>query len=257
MSVALLLRSVQLPQSPEPTMIKSSVRCGKEFVVTHLDSYKIARTAMVHFLEEMGGITKPRVLKAMATVPRHEFLPVRHQPRAYHHIALPIGEQQIMIPPLVTATMLEALNLNGTEYILEVGTGSGYVTALLEQLGGYVFTLERLPRLAEAAAERLKRLGFERCDVHLGDGSQGLADMAPYHAILVTAAVPRLPRRLAAQLHPHGGRMVIPVGDRKSQTLQLVIRHGTHWQTNILRTIQTTPLIGRFGFKPDASSADV
>lgn len=257
MSVALVLRHVQLAQLPEPTMIQSSVRRGKEFVVTHSDSYKTARTAMVHFLEEMGGITNPHVLKALAAIPRHEFLPARHQPRAYHHIALPIGEQQIMIPPLVTASMLEALALNGTEQILEVGTGSGYVTALLEQLGGYVFSLERLPRLAEAAAERLKRLGYERCDVHLGDGSQGLADMAPYHAILVTAAVPKFPRRLAAQLHPHGGRMVIPVGDRKSQTLQLIIRHENHWQTNILRSIQTTPLIGRFGFTSDASSADV
>jgi protein-L-isoaspartate(D-aspartate) O-methyltransferase len=225
--------------------------------VTHYDSYEIARSAMVNFLQEMGGINDEQVLKSMATVPRHAFLPPRHQPRAYHHMALPIGEQEIMLPPLVTAVMLEALALNGTEHILEIGTGSGYTTALLQQSGGYVFSLERNPRLAEAAAERLKRLGFERCDVHLGDGSQGLADMAPYHAILVTAAVPRLPRRLAAQLHPYGGRMLLPVGSKKSHTLQLIVRHGNHWQTQTLRSIQTTPLIGRFGFKPDASSADV
>jgi protein-L-isoaspartate(D-aspartate) O-methyltransferase len=209
---------------------------------------------MVQFLQEMGGITNPRVLDSMASVPRHEFVPPRYHPRAYHHIALPLGQQQMMIPPVVLATMLEALALTGTEQILEVGTGSGYVTALLEQLGHYVFSLERLPRLAEAAAERLFRLGYGCCDVHLGDGSQGLADMAPFHAIIVTAAVPRLPRPLGAQLHPDGGRMVIPVGDSKSQTMQLVVRNGDQWQVSNLRPMQTTPLIGRFGFKPDKSA---
>jgi protein-L-isoaspartate(D-aspartate) O-methyltransferase len=94
-----------------------------------------------------------------------------------------------------------------------------------------------------------------QCDVHLGDGSQGLPDMAPFHAIVVTAAVPRLPRPLGAQLHPDGGRMVIPVGNRKSQEMQLVVRRGEHWQVSTIRTMQTTPLIGRFGFKPNESSS--
>ena len=209
---------------------------------------------MVDFLQEMGGISNPRVLDSMTNVPRHEFVPARYHPRAYHHIALPIGQQQMMISPVVLATMLEALALTGTEQILEVGTGSGYLTALLEQLGHYVFSLERLPHLAEAAAERLFRLGYNHCDVHLGDGSQGLPDMAPFHAIVVTAAVPRLPRPLGAQLHPDGGRMVIPVGNRKSQTMQLVVRYGDQWQVSTLRNMQTTPLIGRFGFKPDKSA---
>ncbi|MDQ7033438.1 MAG: protein-L-isoaspartate O-methyltransferase [Anaerolineae bacterium] len=207
---------------------------------------------MVHFLEEVGGMSNPRLLKSMATVPRHKFIPARYHPRAYHHIALPIGEQQIILPPIIAATMLEALALTGTEQILEVGTGSGYLTALLEQLGHYVFSLERSPRLAEAAAARLYRLGYEQLDVHLGDGSQGLPDMAPFHAIIATSAVPRLPRPLAAQMYPDGGRMVIPIGDKKSQILQLIIRHGDQWQSRTLRSIQTTALIGRFGFKPDS-----
>lgn len=210
---------------------------------------------MVHFLQEVGKITNPRLLDSMATVPRHKFIPARYHPRAYHHIALPIGEQQVMLPPIVIATMLEALALTGTEQILEVGTGSGYLTALLEQLGHYVFSLERSPRLAEAAAARLYHLGYKQLDVHLGDGSQGLPDMAPFQAIIVTSAVPHLPRPLGAQMHPDNGRMIIPIGDKKSHTLQLIIRRGDQWQSRTLRSIQTTALIGRFGFKPDSSSS--
>lgn len=222
--------------------------------MTHDDSYQAARETMVQFVQEMGGIRNARVLDAMKDVPRHAFIPKRHRPRAYHHISVPIGEKQQILSPIVTGLMLEAVALTGTEQVLEVGTGSGYQTALLEQLGAYTFSLERLPQLAESAAERLYRLGYDSCDVHLGDGSQGLADMAPFHAIVVTAAVPRLPRPLGAQLHPDGGRMVIPVGNKKSQTLQLIMRYGDRWQVRSLRSIQTTPLIGHYGFKPDTSA---
>jgi protein-L-isoaspartate(D-aspartate) O-methyltransferase len=189
----------------------------------------------------------------MDHVPRHHFLSERLHPRAYHQIALPIGEKQIMLPAIITATMLEALALTGYEQVLEIGTGSGYLTAVLEQLSYYVFSLERAPLLAETAAERLHYMGYERLDVHIGDGSQGLPDMAPFHAIIVTAAVPRLPRPLGAQIHPDGGRMIIPVGNKQSQHLQLVTRYGHSWQVQTLRRVQIPPLWGRFGYKPPDS----
>lgn len=188
----------------------------------------------------------------MRRVPRHHFVSKYLRGMAYEDYALPLTDGQWMLPPLVVGTMLQALALRSTEQVLEVGTGGGYLTALLILLSGYVFSVERLPSLSALAAERLLRLGAQRIDLHTGDGSQGLADMAPFHAIIVTGAVPRIPRVLAQQLHPDGGRMVLPVGALNRQELRLIRRKQDRWQGRTLCTIEAPPLIGRYGFPPAA-----
>jgi protein-L-isoaspartate(D-aspartate) O-methyltransferase len=172
------------------------------------------------------GINSPRVLDAMRKVPRHRFVPHEMRQFAYNDTPLPIGEKQTISQPYTVALMTEMLNLQGHERVLEIGTGCGYQTAILCELADYVYTLERFPRLADQADINLHRLGYENLDIHIGDGSQGLPDMKPYDAIIVTAATPSIPGPLAAQLNPNGGRLVVPVGNNKMQHLYLVERNG-------------------------------
>ena len=168
------------------------------------------------------GIGDERVLQAMLRLARHEFVPEAYRAQAYEDHPLPIGEGQTISQPFMVAIMLQALSLQPTDTVLEVGAGSGYATALLAELAARVFAIERSPVLAAGATRVLSSLGYDNVNVVLGDGSQGFAAGAPYDAILVSAATAAVPQPLLAQLREDGGRMIIPVGPAESQQLQLI-----------------------------------
>ncbi len=189
------------------------------------DAYRDERLLMVEEQLRARGIRDERVLDAMARVPRHEFVPAEHRGEAYEDHPLPIGEGQTISQPFVVAAMLEALALRREDVALEVGTGSGYETAVLAELVGTVYSVERIASLAERARAVLARLGYGNVTVVHGDGSQGLPDAAPFDAIVVSAAAPQVPASLIGQLRD-GGRLVIPVGSGFAQELQLVRKIG-------------------------------
>jgi protein-L-isoaspartate(D-aspartate) O-methyltransferase len=179
------------------------------------------RLRMVDSQLRARGIADERVLDAMARVPRHEFTAERYRDQAYEDHPLPIGEGQTISQPYIVALMLEALALKPTDRILEVGTGSGYVTAVLAELTAEVSSVERHAALADQARELLARMAYRNVKVIEGDGTQGFRERAPYNAILVSAAASEVPAALLAQL-VEGGRMIIPVGSADSQQLQLI-----------------------------------
>jgi len=207
------------------------------------------RSRMVVMQLAMRGIEDNRVLAAMRDLPRHLFVPAEMQPYAYTDQPLNIGEGQTISQPYIVALMTQMLNLTGIENVLEIGTGSGYQTAILCHLAKHVYTLEYHPRLAGRAARVLSHLGYNNVDIHVGDGSQGLPDMAPFDAIIVTAAAPALPGPLRAQLSTEGGRLVIPVGSRDNQHLERVTRHGSSWSIEQTERVRFVPLLGRYGFE--------
>jgi protein-L-isoaspartate(D-aspartate) O-methyltransferase len=180
-----------------------------------------ARELMVASQLRARGISDARVLDAMLRVPRHEFVPEAEQNRAYEDNPLPIGDGQTISQPYVVALMLEALQLNPADKVLEIGTGSGYVTALLAELAAQVFSVERHPALADNARTVLASRGYSNVQVFTGDGTLGLPASAPFAAILVSAAARELPSPLLAQLRD-AGRMIIPVGSEDSQQLQFI-----------------------------------
>lgn len=176
-------------------------------------------------IEHLGTeIKDKRVLEAMARIPREQFIPPEERRLAYEDKPLPIGFDQTISQPLIIAMMTEALELTGDEKVLEVGTGSGYQTAILAELARLVITTERLSPLAEAAKEILDRLGYTNVEVHLAEATLGWQKQAPYDAIIVTAGAPRVPPDLLAQLAV-GGRLIIPVGSRYLQELRKVTKH--------------------------------
>jgi protein-L-isoaspartate(D-aspartate) O-methyltransferase len=215
-----------------------------------LDVFRPARQLMIDQQLRARGIYDPCVLDAMRSVPRHEFVPEALRGQAYADRALPIGDEQTISQPYIVALMLQALRLRGHEQVLEIGTGSGYQTALLSRLASHVYSLECLPRLAGIAATTLYKLGCENVDVHIGDGSQGLPDMAPFDCIIVSAAAPSVPGPLRAQLRPDGGRLIIPVGESDNQVLELVVRQGERWEFKRVAAVRFVPLVGRYGFAP-------
>jgi len=188
------------------------------------------------------GISNPRVLDAMLRVPRHEFVPEPYRAEGYEDHPLPIGEGQTISQPYVVAVMLELLQLSGTEIVLEVGTGSGYVTALLSQLAAKVFSIERHADLASISGETLARLGYANVQVFTGDGSLGLPSVAPFDAILVSAAAPNVPPALLSQLR-ESGRMVIPVGSSEAQELQFIRMINGQPQITRREPVRFVPLI--------------
>jgi protein-L-isoaspartate(D-aspartate) O-methyltransferase len=197
------------------------------------------------------GVASSRVLEAMLSVPRHEFVPAEFQADAYADKPLPIGEGQTISQPFMVGAMTEALELTGAERVLEVGTGSGYQAAVLSLLAREVISIESHTSLALAAQERLVRLGYANVHVHNGDGSLGFADSAPYDAILITAAAPEIPPLLASQLCD-GGRLVIPVGSQENQELLQARRVVDVLHTRALFDCKFVPLLGRYGWKrPD------
>jgi protein-L-isoaspartate(D-aspartate) O-methyltransferase len=210
--------------------------------------FAVKREQMVRSQLVDRNIQDPRVLDAMRRVPRHIFVPDELRFAAYRDRPLPIGYEQTISQPYIIAVMLELLQLCGHETVLEVGTGSGYQTALLAELGAMVYSLECKPQLAAQAGRRMSDLGYDNVEIYKGDGSQGLADMGPYDAIIVGASAPSIPGPLMAQLR-EGGRLVLPVGDRDTQYLERVWRSDGEWHIEQLLPVVFVPLLGRYGFK--------
>lgn len=209
--------------------------------------YLVERRVMVEYQIRRRGVRDEKVLEAMFAVPRHEFVPAPYIGAAYDDRPLPIGETETISQPYIVAAMTAAAQIHPGDKALEIGTGSGYQAAILAHLGARVYTLERNFLLAESARTRLARLGCRDIEVIWGDGTEGHAAAAPYQAILVTAAAPRVPEPLLEQL-AEGGRMVIPVGDLLHQELQLLFKHGKQVATRFLDPCQFVPLIGRYAW---------
>jgi protein-L-isoaspartate(D-aspartate) O-methyltransferase len=212
------------------------------------DAFRGARLRMVDDQLRGRDIVDERVLEAMERVPRELFVPEGERHRAYADAALPIGHGQTISQPYMVARICEALSLSGGERALDVGTGSGYQAAVLAELGAEVHTIERIPELAEQARENLAAAGYDQVQVHVGDGSLGLPEEAPFAAIAVAAAAPGLPRRLYDQLEPRG-RLVVPVGGRWGQRLEVIVRSPEG--PAIVRSVpcRFVPLVGEEGFE--------
>ncbi|HEU4942140.1 MAG TPA: protein-L-isoaspartate(D-aspartate) O-methyltransferase [Gaiellaceae bacterium] len=199
--------------------------------------------------EQLRGrdIADERVLRAMAEVPRELFVPADLRRRAYDDAALPIGEGQTISQPYMVARILQEAGAHGDDRVLDVGTGSGYQAAVLARLAGEVHSIERIPGLAEQARRNLEAAGVQNVEVHVGDGSRGLAEHAPYDSIVVAAAAPELPQALYDELKP-GGRLVVPVGRRHGQRLEVIVRSPEG--PAVVRSVpcRFVPLVGEEGF---------
>jgi protein-L-isoaspartate(D-aspartate) O-methyltransferase len=180
-------------------------------------------------------------------VPRERFVDARQAHEAYSDEALPIGSGQTISQPFVVTLMTEALHVVAGDHVLEIGTGSGYQAAVLQELGAMVTTIERIPKLAISAAERLLELGYNGIDVHIGDGSKGWPEGSPYDGIIVTAGAPSIPQSLLEQL-ADGGRLVAPIGRAQTQELLQVSRSGSRFRTERLGPVAFVPLIGAEGW---------
>jgi len=205
------------------------------------------RERMVRDHVEARGVRDPRVLQALREVPRHRFVREHLERKAYGDFALPIEGGQTISQPYVVARMTEMLGVRGSHKVLEIGTGSGYQAAILARLARWVWSLERVPELARIAIARLREMGYDNVLVQIVDGSMGWRESAPFDRLVVTAAAPRVPEPLLAQLG-EGGRLVIPEGDRQAQRLVLYVRE----QGRVLRQegedVAFVPLVGRHGW---------
>src|ERR1017187_6309224 len=208
----------------------------------HPDHFRAHREEMGRVQLADRSIRDLRVLAAMRKVPRHEFVPETFQQDAYSDHPLPNGEGQTISQPYIVAAMLEHLALQASDRVLEVGTGSGYVTALLSLLCAEVYSVERHASLAAVAESTLHRLEYRNVKIRIGDGSQGWAEHAPFDAILVSAASSEMPPALFAQLR-EGGRMMVPIGPSSSQELQLIRKVGGQPEVTILEGCRFVPLV--------------
>ena len=199
--------------------------------------------------EQLQGrdVVDERVLEAMKRVPRELFVPDEYREHAYEDAALPIGWGQTISQPYMVARIVETLGVDDDDRVLDVGTGSGYQAAVLAELAGEVVSIERLPELAERARTCLALAGYDRVELHVGDGTLGVPERAPFDAIAVAAAAPGLPEALYDQLRP-GGRLVIPVGGRLGQRLELIVRSPEG--PAVVRSVpcRFVPLVGEQGF---------
>jgi protein-L-isoaspartate(D-aspartate) O-methyltransferase len=211
-----------------------------------------ARQRLVEALQEKG-IRDLSVLRAFQLTPRHAFVPTGLRHRAYEDAPLPIGNGQTISQPFVHARYLELLKLTGKERVLEVGTGSGYQTVLLSHLVEQVFSIERIPALLQQARDAIQKAGARNVSLLLGDGTVGWREYAPYDAILVAAGAPAVPQPLVDQL-ADGGRLLVPVGDRESQSLVLIERHGTRIERKNVAPVRFVPLVGSHGWKDEPES---
>lgn len=205
------------------------------------------RRAMVDEQLIPRGISDHRVLDAFRKVPRHEFVPEKYRDSAYNDYPLPIGDNQTISQPYMVALMTECLRLSGASRALEVGTGSGYQTAILAEIAKEVYSVERFASLASAAQDILKKLGYINCIIRSGDGTLGWEEYAPYDGIVVTAGAPGIPESLVRQLKD-GGRLVIPIGRSFSQMLTVVEKKGRSISTTEVCGCVFVPLVGKEGW---------
>lgn len=212
-----------------------------------IDQLAVLRQKMIAAQLRARGIRDERVLAAMTKVPRHLFVPAEYQEQAYGDHPLPIGEGQTISQPYIVAYMLEVLALDGSEKVLEIGTGSAYQTALLAELARQVYSVERIESLASEAAALLIRLGYTNLSVIVGDGSRGLPEYSTFDAIVVSAAVPVIPQPLLEQLR-EAGKMVVPVGPADAQELKLVSKQQGRAAVTNLEGCRFVPLIGEQGY---------
>jgi protein-L-isoaspartate(D-aspartate) O-methyltransferase len=212
-------------------------------------TFEELRQAMVEEQIVRRGIRDERVIAAMARVPRHEFVAEEYRNQAYEDRPLAIAEGQTISQPYIVAASLAALALQASDVVLDIGTGSGYQTALLAEVASRVYSMERHSSLAESATETLARLGYSNIEIKIGDGTHGWAEKAPFDAIVVAAAAPRIPDALIAQLG-EGGRMVIPVGPADAQDLHLVRKLKGEPIVTLLGACRFVPLIGEAGYQP-------
>jgi protein-L-isoaspartate(D-aspartate) O-methyltransferase len=210
------------------------------------DTYQ--RERLVRELLEARGIRDARVLAAMREVPRHLFVREHLRGQAYGDHALPIGEAQTITQPFVVARMCELLELDPAHKLLEVGTGSGYQTAILARLARWVYSLERIPELAHQAIRRMRQLGILNVKIQAFDGTVGWTEVAPFDRIVVAAAAPSAPQPLLEQLATKG-RLLIPEGDRRQQTLVMYERTARSFRRRELDSVAFVPLVGRFGWE--------
>lgn len=212
------------------------------------DEYRIARTNMVQKQIAARGVLDPTLLAVFESVPRHRFVPDDELAWAYADGPLPIGHGQTISQPYIVALMTELLQVKSSHHVLEVGTGSGYQAAILGRLANEVETIEVLPDLADRAAGTLADLGYTNVHVHCGDGSLGWPQGSPYDGVLVAAAAPEAPKPLLDQLKD-GGRLVIPVGDRGYQQLEVWLRKGEEFERQVNLAVAFVPLRGKYGWK--------
>ncbi len=210
--------------------------------------YYRERMLMVDHQLRSRGIKDERVLQAMGKVPRHHFVPAESHTSAYGDGPLPIGEGQTISQPYMVALMTECLSLKGDEKVLEIGTGSGYQTAVLMELAREVCTVERIPVLAERARQKLVELGYDNFCLKVGDGSGGWPEQAPFDGIIVTAGAPSIPETLLHQLS-EGGKLVIPVGSRFSQRLLICTKRGGQYIHEENTMCVFVPLVGKCGWE--------
>jgi len=209
--------------------------------------YEHKRRKLVEILKD-EGIKSQKVLNAILKVPRHMFVPQEYLSLSYENEALPIGYGQTISQPYIVALMTEALNLQGNEKVLEIGTGSGYQTAILAELALEIYTVERIKELLEEAKKRLRVLGYNNVYFKLGDGTLGWEEFAPYDRIIVTAASYDIPEPLKEQLKD-GGIMVIPIGGRDFQYLYRITKKGDNFYRENLGGVRFVPLKGEYGWK--------
>lgn len=212
------------------------------------DAYESSRARMVEEQLVQRGVTDERVLAAMRRIPRHLFVEEPLRDRAHGDHPLPIGEEQTISQPYIVGFMTQLLELRGQEKVLEVGTGSGYQTAVLAELARRVCSVERLPRLAERARGLLEQLGYDNVWVRVGSGTLGWPDEAPFDRILVTAGGPSIPPPLFQQL-AEGGRMVVPVGDVANQTLTVVEKVRGEMKTRSYGDCKFVKLVGKYAWE--------
>lgn len=206
------------------------------------------RGCMVEQQLRQRGISDERLLAAMAKVPRHEFVSPQNWAEAYADHPIPIAEQQTTSQPYMIAAMVQAAGIKPEDRVLEIGAGSGYQTAVLAELASQVFGVERYASLTETARATLERLGYRNAKVVTGDGSLGFPEAAPYDAIIVSAAAPRIPPALVEQL-AMGGRLIVPVGESDQQTVQLIQKNADgSTSVRTLEGCRFVPLIGQQGF---------
>jgi protein-L-isoaspartate(D-aspartate) O-methyltransferase len=214
------------------------------------NQYQAARENMVHWQLIRRGVVNKRLLDVMEKIPRHLFVPRNCRENAYEDRPLPIGDGQTISQPYIVGLMTNLLDLQGNETVLEIGTGSGYQAAILARMAKLVHSVERNLALARQAQATLHQIGIGNVIIHPGDGTLGWPDAAPYQAIIVTAAAPSVPEPLLEQL-ADGGRLVIPVGTRFRQSLELWKRREEDYAHRSILPVTFVPLIGKQGWKDD------